>query len=156
MALSIAQPTGMRLSVPKTTGTHGDTLIAWGLAIFVSELLGDQEVVLLSDGGYCYHIDVQLSSAELERAISNFTLPLARSRLKWLESEQNSRIAPAGFDSNSKVDRDKARDVYRLWRESRRALQPMRLDTWWRPTSKEYYCAPDEAHMAGAPGFPAG
>src|SRR5487761_2215822 len=124
MALSIAQPTGMRLSVPKTTGTHGDTLIAWGLAIFVSELLGDQEGVTLSDGGYCYHIDVQLSSAELERAISGFTRPLARSRLKWLESEQNSRIAPAGFDSSSKVDRDKARDAYRLWRESRRVQQP--------------------------------
>ena len=43
-----------------------------------------------------------------------------------------------------------------MWLTGRRMLmQPMRLDTWWQPTSKEYY-APNEAQNASAPGFPAG
>lgn len=121
MSISIAQQ--VALSVPKATGTPGDTLIAWGLALFVSELLDDEEAVILRDCGDSFGIEVPVSQAELENAISGFTAPAARSRLKWLESEQNKRTAPPQIGDSFKVDRDTIRDAHRLWRENRRALQ---------------------------------
>lgn len=120
MSASTAQQ--VALAVPKATGTPGDTLIAWGLALFVSELLGDEEAVMLRDCGDSFGIEVPVSQAELENAISNFTAPAARSRLKWLESEQNKRTAPPQIGDSFKVDRDTIRDAHRVWRENSRAL----------------------------------
>lgn len=113
----------LALAVPKQTGTHGDALIAWGLAIFVSELLGDKKV-MLSDNEYAFRIEARVTDADLVRAIAGFSFPRARSRLKWLESQQNKRIAPPQIGAGFKVDRDELRDAYRLWRENMRAMKP--------------------------------
>lgn len=114
----------LNLLVPRVTGTHGDVLIAWGLAIFVSELLHDEEV-FLSDCGDYFHIDIPTTLADLDRAIGNFSpMVLKLSRLKWLGSEQNKRIAPPQVSEGFSLDRDKLRDSYRLWRESMRAMKP--------------------------------
>lgn len=131
MSVSTAQQ--VALSVPKATGTPGDTLIAWGLAIFLSNLLLDQEAVILRDCGDAFGIEAPVSWAELENAIRTFAKPPARSRLKWLESVQNTsedkqRKAPLQIDVSFKVDRDKIRDAHRLWRENSRALQRQQGD----------------------------
>jgi hypothetical protein len=116
-----AVESSVALSVPKTTGTQGDALIAWGLSIFLSELLGDGEPVFLSDVGESFRLEADVSYIDLDQAITAFTKPGARSRLKWLESQQNGRLAPESFKPREKLDRDATRDAYTIERANANA-----------------------------------
>ena len=103
MLATPATQRALALLVPRATGTHGDALIAWGLAIFVSELLNDEEV-FLSDAGDHFRLEIPASRAALDRAVDAFTpARLRRSRLKWLACAANNRIPPLTSATDSRL-----------------------------------------------------
>ena len=123
MLATPATQRALALFVPRATGTHGDALIAWGLAIFVSELLNDEEV-FLSDAGDHFRLEIPASRAALDRAVDAFTpARLRRSRLKWLACAANNRIPPSDLGDGFTLDRDQLRDAYQLWRKTLREMK---------------------------------
>lgn len=127
-AVAVARQT-LTLMVPKTTGTPGDTLVAWGLAIFVYEALADQRVVL-SDRGTHFLVETSVPYERLENVSETFSWQqrLALSRLLWLASAQKGRT-PQRDSMVDQIDRDELREAYRHWRENRRLVgQPLNGD----------------------------
>src|ERR1035437_3540187 len=110
----VRSPTGGRLvrvaslhlRVPRSTGTAGDDLVAWGLAVFASEVLkirvtlraqGDSFEI---DGRYNGSLDEHLASVEADRI-----------KLRCLSSTGKNRFPPAG-SAVASVDRDVLRDAF--------------------------------------------
>lgn len=130
MRTTAAEYRTLALVSPKATGTQGDTLVAWGLAIFASEALRDSRVIL-SDRGDHFLIETGVSYEMLEQQLATFTWRdrLARSRLRWLESQVAGRMprADSPFAATdyeaARVDRDELREAHRLWRARRREMR---------------------------------
>jgi hypothetical protein len=123
-------PRTLTLSVPKATGTAGDTLVAWGLAIFTSEVLSGARVVL-SDAGEHFLIETPVSLQAVETRLAAFSWEerLSRSRLLWLASTEKGRLpkseAPFRWIDRTDVwvDRDVLREAHRTWRADKPAMQ---------------------------------
>jgi hypothetical protein len=115
--------TDIRLAVSKATGTQGDTLVAWGLAIFVAEVLVDERV-RLSDAGDHYLIESSAAPRWAEEHIATFSWQerLNRGRLRWLGSTANKRL-PRDDPTLPWVDRDALREAHTSLRQSRTAMQ---------------------------------
>ncbi len=97
------------LRVPKATGTHGDTLVAWGLALLSYSALSadgrDCEVRLRDDGdAYSLHLEMEDEHAKEH---PNSTIHRG-SWLKWLASSDKGKVPPESF-RGEKVDRDQLR-----------------------------------------------
>ena len=109
----------LTLVVPKTTGTPGDTLMGWGLAILTSEAFGDPRVTL-SDQGQSFLIETSVPLTQVEQRLAGFSWKqLGRSALRWLSSQQKGRMPNDGMAPIA-VDRDDLRDAYLRWREQQR------------------------------------
>src|SRR5260221_7547729 len=123
MSGSFGARPGGRLAVPKATGTQGDTLVAWGLALFVAEVLVDERVIL-SDAGDYYLIEPSAASERAEERIASFAWEerLKRSQLRWLGSTAKKRLPP-GNAPFPWIDRDALREANAILRASRRAMQ---------------------------------
>lgn len=96
-----------RLRVRKRTGTAGDTLIAWGLALVAAEVA--KRDVVLSDAPNAFEVIVRASPIQLAQAYADY-LPSARVKMPWLASTEKKRHPPIGVDYA--VDRDVLRDDY--------------------------------------------
>jgi hypothetical protein len=103
------------LRVPKSTGTHGDTLVAWGLARLSSQVLGHR--VELHDRGGGFEIELRQEGTDLDK---DFPIP-ETAQLWWLSSTQNNRFPPASF-LGPRFDRDHLREEADRLREATRAM----------------------------------
>lgn len=116
--------------VPKATGTAGDTLVAWGLAIFVSDVLRDSRVVL-HDAGEHFKIETSVPYQVIASRIASFSWEeqLKRSRLLWLASTEKGRVptseTPFRWIDRTDVwiDRDALREAHRTWRAATAAME---------------------------------
>src|SRR4051812_17396277 len=79
------------LAVPRTTGTAGGDLIAWGLARALADAIGDD--VILRDEGTRLIVDTRVTSDELDDVLAA-PESVAGARLSWLASEK--KPAPIG------------------------------------------------------------
>ncbi len=106
---------GTTFVVPKQTGTPGDDLVSWGLAMLVSEIAG-QNVVLRDDGAH-FAIESPVPLDELlERAASHELSSMLR--LPWLGSTEKQRLPAKGIEW---VDRDGLRDDFERIRQARQS-----------------------------------
>jgi hypothetical protein len=108
---------GLRLAVPRGTGTPGDELVAWGLALLASDLCGDE--VDLRDEGARLLVELPLARAAVEARLGTFQ-PSGRARLLWLASTEKRRLAPPGVPA---VDRDALRKAAQLVRTTAAAAR---------------------------------
>ena len=129
MSAVIAARQTLTLVVPKTTGTQGDTLVAWGLAILAGEALGDARVIL-SNEGQNYRIESTVPYGQVEHRLEGFSWQrLGRARLRWLASKQKGRT-PKDEVALDWVERDELREDYLRFREQNRAMsRPLDGDT---------------------------
>jgi hypothetical protein len=101
------------LRVPKRTGSPGDTLIAWGLAILAAEVV--KRDVELRDAPDVFEVVVRGAADGLFAACAGF-VPSAAVMLPWLASTEKGR-QPAGNVAYV-VDRDVLRNDYERIRQA--------------------------------------
>jgi hypothetical protein len=101
------------LRAPKRTGTHGDTLIGWGLALLASDVLR-RDVTLRNTSG-AFEIELPGTTEQLAIACRTF-VPSANAMLPWLASTEKGR--QPGTSITYSVDRDRLRDDYAGLREA--------------------------------------
>lgn len=109
-----AIPRATTLRVWKRTGTHGDTLIAWGLALLANDVT--RRPVTLRNTPGAFEIDVRGSLADIQEACEGWS-PSDRVKLPWLACAASGRNPPD--DVSYAVDRDLLRDDHALLREMR-------------------------------------
>ncbi len=104
----------VRLLVPRRTGSLGDTLIAWGMAILVGEVAGPD--VTLAIRPEAFAIEWSGTWNDLEERSGSFD-PAEHPGvwLRWLGSTARNRTAPSDV-ADLAVDRDRLRDDYALVR----------------------------------------
>lgn len=102
-----------RLTVPRRSGTPGDDLVAWGLALLVSELTGSD--VVLRDVGPQFSVASRLPLGDLMKRTAGFQ-PSQLLRLPWLGSTEKRRRPPEGIEW---VDRDVLRDDFAQLQQAR-------------------------------------
>ncbi|MCC6629136.1 MAG: hypothetical protein IT340_17240 [Chloroflexi bacterium] len=108
----IAARNSLTLRVAKRTGTPGDTLIAWGLALVASAV--SRRDVLLSDAPDAFEITVRLARDELPAACAAYH-PTAQVMLPWLACATAGRTPGVGI--GYAVERDELRADYQRLRE---------------------------------------
>jgi len=101
-----------RLRVRKRTGTLGDTLIAWGLAIVAGDVT--KRDVVLSETPDAFEVAVRATMEQLAEACAKYQ-PSARAMVPWLGSTEKGRFPPEGVQYV--VDRDLVRDGHARLRE---------------------------------------
>lgn len=98
------------LLVPRRTGTPGDDLVAWGLAILTSEIANDD--VRIVDAGTCFRVELPVPYDTLPQLVEQNGAPV-RARLRWLRKTgdtPNPYEPPPGI---LWVDRDELRQAFR-------------------------------------------
>jgi len=95
-------------AVPRGTGTPGDDLVAWGLAIFLADLaVGD---VSLRASGDRFILEVEMGIGDLLEAAERVG-PGEGARLPWLASPEKGRLPPE--DIGEWRDRDAMREGWK-------------------------------------------
>jgi hypothetical protein len=116
------------LRVPKATGTHGDTLIAWGLALLSFDVLNSAGLdcgIELRDESDVYSLRIEVEDEEAEdEAI--FTIHRA-SWLKWLVSTDKGKAPHESYRGRT-VDRDQLRADWERLRALRGQNAPVEGD----------------------------
>ena len=107
-------PEGVRLLVPRRTGSLGDTFVAWGMAVLVGEVAGPG--VTLAIGPEAFAIDVPATWGDLDAWSAAFEPPAHPAVwLRWLGSTAGNRVAPPEV-ADLAVDRDRLRDDHAMVR----------------------------------------
>jgi hypothetical protein len=107
---------GPAFRVPKASGTHGDVLLAVGLADLLTAASGASPRIVESAGGFCIEVERPLGEADLERvprdAGYEYLCPNAKSRAKvpkemtnYLDYKQESQRAARYYEARTGLRR---------------------------------------------------
>lgn len=98
-----------------TSGTPGDDCVAWGLAIFLTDLT--RKDVLLDAMGDHFRLEVDASMEDLLEACT-LTEPGPDALIPWLASPEKNRLPPDAIRSSR--DRDAMREAAKLLAQARK------------------------------------